>query len=137
MQKVAEILVEELKSQGIPCAGVNETDNRTIVNVTVGGQYSTYGVVFIFNAEHDVEIAAMRIAVCPENKRKDLYPVLNDFNSKCRWGKLVVMPNGDVNMRCDAVISEENVGGTCVEIFLRITHMVADVYPSISKVLWS
>lgn len=137
MQKVAEILVEELKSQGIPCAGVNEAENRTIVNVAVSGKYNSYGVIFIFNAEHDVEIAAMRIAVCPENKRKNLYPALNDFNSQCRWGKLVVMPNGDVNMRCDAVVTEETVGGTCVEIFLRITKMVEDVYPAVSKALWS
>lgn len=137
MQKNAEALIRELESQEIPCGGVQEADGRTIVNCNVTGKATNYNVLFIFTADHDVEIAAMRLSVCPKEKRTKLYPIINDFNAQCRWGKLVIMPDGSVNMRCDAVITEESSGGICVELFLRLTRMIDDVYPSIGKALWS
>ena len=72
---------------------------------------------------------------CPPDHREALLPVINDFNAKCRWMKLVIMPDGAVNMRADAVVSEETAGAVCVELFIRIMKSVDDVYPQIMKVL--
>ena len=79
----------------------------------------------------------MRLAVCPPEKREKLLPVVNDFNALQRWGKLVIMPDGLVNMRVDAVITEESAGGICIELFLHITRMVDDIHPKINTAIWS
>ena len=88
-----------------------------------------------FTGEHDAEISAMRLASCPEDRRAALLPVINEVNAYYRWVKLVIMPDGAVNMRADAVVSEETAGGICVELFLRMMKAVDDVYPKIMKAL--
>ena len=61
--------------------------------------------------------------------------LLYEVNAYYRWVKLVIMPDGAVNMRADAVVSEETAGGVCVELFLRMMKAVDDVYPKIMKAL--
>lgn len=135
MQKIAEAFIKELKSQGLKEGPVQESDGHTFVHCGVKGKANFYDIVFIFTGEHDAEIAAMRLASCPDDRRAALLPIVNDVNARCRWIKLVVMPDGSVNMRADAIVSEETAGGVCVELFLRMMKVVDDVYPQIMKAL--
>ena len=137
MQEITQSFLNELESQGLNYNDVKETQGREIVNCGVHGKIMDYMVLFIFTGEHDVEIAAMRLATCPENKKTTLLPLISDFNAKHRWFKLVIMPDGSVNLRADSVVSPETSGAICIELFLRAMPIIENILPEINKIIWA
>lgn len=73
----------------------------------------------------------------PDDKKGMVVEELNRANAKYKLIKFFMDAEGKVNAQYDFLLTAENIGDSAIEIVLRSTMIIDDLYPKLMKIIWA
>lgn len=109
------------------------------LHASISGKANSYVLKYIMKetGKGDLALRIFKLANVPENRRMNVYPVLNSLQRQYRFVRFNLDSDGDVNLEYDLPNCTTGIGGIALEMLLRIMKIVDDIYPELMKALWS
>lgn len=111
---------------------------QTSVSLGINGSHGVaYTFRFFFGVQgNDVAIRVFRLGTgIPEHLRSGYIQRCNRANNRHRWLKVVLDPDGDINLEADCIITPETAGDTCMELLRLLAQALDDAYPGLFAVI--
>lgn len=87
--------------------------------------------------DNDVAVRISPLARVPESKTGEMLKLINDFHNRYRYIRFCLDSDNDLIVSYDIAVKAENIGETAIEIFIRFSQILDDIYPEIMRVIWS
>lgn len=87
--------------------------------------------------DNDVAVRISPLVRVPENKTGEILKLINGYHSRYRYIRFCLDSDNDLIAGYDLAVKAENIGETALEIFIRFSQILDDVYPEIMRVIWS
>ena len=117
---------------------VEQVGENWLLRAGVNGKAATYSFLFIKDDDvgNDVAVRIFDIVKFPENRRDKGYEILNRIQQQYRYIRLNMNDEGEVNAEYDFPVEYSNIGQGAIEILIRITQILDDVYPDMMRAIW-
>lgn len=140
MYKMTQEIFKELSKDSNLKAFIEETPSSSYVWL----QFSTasgvsYRIRFTSNSDDDHYVAVRvfgLVSVEPEYETQML-SIINELNSQYLFVKFVMEDNGDINLEYDYLVSDPNPAASAIELVVRISTIVDEVYPKLMRAMWA
>jgi len=99
----------------------------------------SYRIKFI-SRDNDNDVAVRifgLVSLDGDEQKAKILPVLNSLNNRYRYAKLVMDDDGDVNMEYDYLMDCPDPTASAMEVVIRFTKLVDDIYPELMRALWA
>ena len=87
--------------------------------------------------DNDVAVRISPLVRVPEDKTGEILKLINGYHSRYRYIRFCLDSDNDLIAGYDLAVKAENIGETALEIFIRFSQVLDDVYPEIMRVIWS
>lgn len=139
MMRKATVLIEKaLKGAGLKCQAI-DLNEFSFVEAGFSGDNCTFKLRFISpDDDNDVKAMTEDFAKFPQNKLAAGYELINSLNRKYKYAKFTIDSNGAVSAQFDFPVrtSSETLGDEAIEIAIRFSKIIDDVYPDIMRVIY-
>lgn len=140
MFNATQIIADTFEGIGIKFR-IEEDENTSCVNAVYGIPCGPSVNIRFISADDDTDVAVRVFSLfnsIPEEKELAMHRAISDIHRRVRYTKFYLDTDMDINMAYDvpSEVSYDDLGAVCIEIFLRVTHILRNEYHPLAQALY-
>ena len=139
MHRAIQLISDHMKQKELKF-DVRELDEISVLSIGYSEEnHSSKIQMYATDNDNDIKVRSEIIAKFSGEKLQKGLELINKLNEEYRFAKFVIDSDGDLTAEYDFPknMSDEAIGECAIELSIRMSSIINDVYPEIMRTVWA